>query len=309
LEDAVPVIRVRDLTKSYGPVEAVRGIDLDVADGEVFALLGPNGAGKTTTTEILEGYRARSGGELEVLGHDPERAERDFRARIGIVLQECGMFDQLTVQEVLDLHGRYYPRRRPTAELIELVELGEKRSARVGSLSGGQRRRVDLALALVGDPELIFLDEPTTGFDPSARRNAWSVIRSLCSLGKTVFLTTHFMDEAQALADRVAVVAAGRIVAEGSPDSLGGRDVAAAEISFSLPEGADPGWLHALDGAVVDGDRFAIRSASATATLHEITGWAVDQGIELATLTVTRPSLEDVYLQLTRSTPSEEVAR
>jgi ABC-2 type transport system ATP-binding protein len=305
----VSVIRVRDLAKSYGHVEAVRGIDLDVADGEVFALLGPNGAGKTTTTEILEGYRARSGGELEVLGHDPERAERDFRARIGIVLQECGMFDQLTVEEVLDLHGRYYPRRRPTAELIELVELGEKRSARVGSLSGGQRRRVDLALALVGDPDLIFLDEPTTGFDPSARRNAWSVIRSLCSLGKTVFLTTHFMDEAQALADRVAVVAAGRIVAEGSPDSLGGRDVAAAEISFSLPEGADAGWLHALDGAVVDGDRFAIRSASATATLHEITGWAVDQGIELGALTVTRPSLEDVYLQLTRFTPSEGATR
>ena len=213
-------IEIDGLRKAYGDVEAVRDISFSVAAGEVFCLLGPNGAGKTTTTEILEGYRARSAGEVRVLGHDPEDGERALRERVGIVLQEAAAQAELTVAEVLTMYGRYYPRRRPAGELVELVGLAGKESQRVKLLSGGQRRRLDLALALVGDPDLLFLDEPTTGFDPSARRQAWTTIKDLCALGKTVFLTTHFMDEAQALADRVAVMVDGRIVALGTP----GRD-------------------------------------------------------------------------------------
>src|SRR5262245_13531251 len=215
-------IEARGLRKAYGDTEAVRGVDLTVGHGEVFALLGPNGAGKTTTTEILEGYRLASAGEVRVLGHDPGRGERALRERIGIVLQETGVQRDLTVGEVLEMYGRYYPRRRDPDELIELVALDAKRTATVKTLSGGQRRRLDLALALVGEPELVFLDEPTTGFDPAARRAAWDTIRALARQGRTIFLTTHFMDEAQALADRVAVMAGGVIVASGPPEELGG---------------------------------------------------------------------------------------
>ena len=210
-------IEIHGLRKAYGDLEAVRDISFSVAAGEVFCLLGPNGAGKTTTTEILEGYRARSGGEVRVLGHDPENGERALRERVGIVLQEAAAQAELTVAEVLTMYGRYYPRRRSVGELVELVGLSGKERERVKLLSGGQRRRLDLALALVGDPDLLFLDEPTTGFDPSARRQAWTTIKDLCALGKTVFLTTHYMDEAQALADRVAVMVDGRIVALGTP--------------------------------------------------------------------------------------------
>jgi ABC-2 type transport system ATP-binding protein len=230
-------IEVRDLRKSYGGVEAVRGVSFEVARGEVFCLLGPNGAGKTTTVEILEGYRTREGGDAQVLGSDPARGEREMRDRVGIVLQQCGVQRDLTVAELVEMYGRYYSRRRPVDEVIELVELTGKRDTRAKQLSGGQRRRLDLALALVGDPDLIFLDEPTTGFDPAARRQAWATIRSLCDLGRTVFLTTHYMDEAQHLANRVAVMRGGQIIALGRPDELGGRDARPAEISFSLPAG------------------------------------------------------------------------
>jgi ABC-2 type transport system ATP-binding protein len=230
-----PAIEVRDLRKSYGSTEAVRGVSFEVERGEVFCLLGPNGAGKTTIVEILEGYRSRSAGEARVLGLDPADGERELRERVGIVLQQCGVQGDLTVAELIEMYGRYYKRGRPVDDVIELVELVDKRDARAKDLSSGQRRRLDLALALVGDPDLIFLDEPTTGFDPAARRQAWSTIRSLCDLGKTIFLTTHFMDEAQHLADRVAVMRAGEIIALGAPEELGGRDLRPAEIRFSLP--------------------------------------------------------------------------
>jgi ABC-type multidrug transport system ATPase subunit len=300
---AVAAIRVAGLRKTYGEVEAVAGIDFEVAEGECFALLGPNGAGKTTTVEILEGYRRRSAGEVEVLGYDPERGERAFRERIGIVLQSAGIDRELSVEEIVSLFGGYYPRPRDAAEVIELVGLGDKRTARTRTLSGGQQRRLDLALGIVGDPDLLFLDEPTTGFDPSARRRSWELVESLRALGKTILLTTHYMDEAQNLADRVAIIAAGRIVAEGSPESLGGRDVAEAEISFRLPAGAAlvdlPRELR--DGIRQDEGRVLLRSVAPTRDLHTLTGWAVARGEELEALAVTRPSLEDVYLRLTES--------
>jgi ABC-2 type transport system ATP-binding protein len=297
----VAAIRVHGLGKTYGEVEAVAGIDFEVAEGECFALLGPNGAGKTTTVEILEGYRRRSAGEVEVLGFDPERGERAFRERIGIVLQSAGIDGELTVEEVVSLFGSYYPHPRDAAEVIGLVGLGNKRTARAKTLSGGQQRRLDLALGIVGDPDLLFLDEPTTGFDPSARRRSWELVESLRDLGKTILLTTHYMDEAQHLADRVAIIAAGRIVAEGSPASLGGRDVAEAEISFRLPAGAA---LADLPGSMGDGLRqdeglVLLRSVAPTKDLHTLTGWALARGVELEALAVTRPSLEDVYLRLT----------
>jgi len=296
----VAAIRVAGLSKRYGDVEAVRGIDFEVAEGECFALLGPNGAGKTTTVEILEGYRPRSAGEVEVLGFDPERSGVDFRERIGIVLQSSGIHRDLTVEEVISLFGGYYPRPRPTDEVIELVGLEEKRGARTKTLSGGQQRRLDLALGIVGDPDLIFLDEPTTGFDPSARRRSWELVDNLRRLGKTILLTTHYMDEAQSLADRVAVLAGGRIVASGSPASLGGRDVAEAVISFRLPPSTAPAELpsglpEALD---VQDDRVSLRTTTPTRTLNALTGWAMARGEELEALAVTRPSLEDVYLRL-----------
>ena len=294
-------IQVSDLRKSYGEVEAVRGISFELAEGECLAMVGPNGAGKTTTVEILEGFRARSGGEVRVLGLDPETAGRDFRERIGIVLQSSGLDRNLTVRELVTLYGSFYPAPRDADQTVDLVGLGEKRDTRVKALSGGQQRRLDLALGIVGDPDLIFLDEPTTGFDPSARRHSWELVDNLRELGKSILLTTHYMDEAQNLADRVVVLAGGMIVAEGSPDSLGGRDLAEAVISFRLPPAlsladlpqglpSQP-WLR--DNQVV------LRTTTPTAALNLLTGWAVGRGEELEALTVTRPSLEDVYLQLT----------
>lgn len=292
------VIEVTDLRKSYGTLDAVCGIDLHVDAGEVFALLGPNGAGKSTTVEILEGYREKSSGSVSVLGYDPTDRSRDFRERIGIVLQETAVEDQLSVAEAISTYGSMYPRRRGTDELIELVGLEDKRDARIKSLSGGQRRRLELALGIVGDPDLIFMDEPTTGFDPSARRQAWSIVENLTSLGKTVLLTTHYMDEAQYLADRVAVIAKGVIVAEGTPESLGGRATAATIITFQS-DGADLTGLPADTVQVGENGRVTITTPTPTAAIHRLSGWALDRGIELSDLSVTRPSLEDVYLELT----------
>ncbi|MBA3727656.1 MAG: ABC transporter ATP-binding protein [Actinobacteria bacterium] len=291
-------IEIRGLRKSYGDVEAVRGIDLSVSEGEVFALLGPNGAGKTTTVEILEGFRSRDGGEVAVLGHDPSSRSRRLRSRMGIVLQSTGIDPYLTVAETIDLYRAYYPHPRPVDEIVDVVGLREKRNSKVSKLSGGQQRRLDVAIALAGDPELLFLDEPTTGFDPSARRNAWEVVKNLAGLGKTVFLTTHYMDEAQYLASRVAVIAAGEIVAEGPPSSLGGRDTAATVIRFRLSEGPQlPETLRA--SATRSNGMMELRTQDPTRTLHDLTGWALERNVPLEGLDVTRPSLEEVYLDLT----------
>lgn len=305
-------IEVSGLSKKYGQTVAVRGISFSVAEGEVFGLLGPNGAGKTTTTEILEGYRSRTTGTASVLGHDPATGGRALRERIGIVLQSCGIVEELTVAETIAMYGSYYASPRPVGELIELVELEEKPGALIRTLSGGQRRRLDLALALVGDPDLLFLDEPTTGFDPSARRTAWRTIRNLCALGKTVFLTTHAMDEAQELADRVAVIAAGEIVAIGTPSELGGRDTAPASITFMLPAGTSVDDLPALADAVVTHSEDAagasavrVATHTAVAASHLLTGWALERGVELRHFAVTPPSLEEVYLRLTGHTSED----
>ncbi len=290
-------ITVEGLVKSYGAVEAVKGVDLEVAEGEVFALLGPNGAGKTTIVEILEGYRKRSAGQIEVLGTDPEKGGRHYRERIGIVLQESSIEPYLTVTEILKQRTHWYPDPGTVDDVIALVGLEEKRSARIRTLSGGQQRRLDLALALIGNPDLIFLDEPTTGFDPSARRASWEIIRNLCTLGKTVLLTTHYMDEAQYLANRVAVIAGGVIVAEGSPDSIGGRDRAAVHIRFGLPQAVALADLP-LPATTGGGEGVLIETKEPTRALAALTAWAVARDIELPGLTVTRPSLEDVYLEL-----------
>jgi ABC-2 type transport system ATP-binding protein len=290
-------IEVRGLRKSYGDVEAVAGIDVSVGVGEVFALLGPNGAGKTTSVEILEGYRERSAGEVSVLGHDPAKRERAFRRRIGIVLQSTGIDPYLTVRETVDMFATYYPAPRNVDEVLELVGLDEKRDTRVLKLSGGQQRRLDVAIALAGDPELLFLDEPTTGFDPGARRNAWVIVQNLTALGKTVFLTTHYMDEAQTLANRVAVISRGLIVAEGPPSSLGGRDVGGSIIRFRAPDGADLPQI--ARGVVRTATGYELHSSDPTRALHELTGWAIDHGVELEGLEVMRPTLEDIYLELT----------
>jgi ABC-2 type transport system ATP-binding protein len=294
------VISVRGLRKSYGELEALRGIDLDVARGEIFAFLGPNGAGKTTAISVLEGYLERDAGEVEVLGEDPASAGRDWRGRVGFVLQECRMEGLLTVRETLEMYAGYYEHPRDVDETIELIGLSDKAGDRTGRLSGGQQRRLDVAVALIGDADLLFLDEPTTGFDPSARRAAWQVIEGLRELGKTVMLTTHYMDEAQALADRVAVIASGRIIAAGTPDDLGGRRDAECVISFELP-GRD---LAAVEAAIAGewsrtNGRLSLRTGDPTRSLHELTGWALANGIGLEGLEVTRPSLEDVYLELT----------
>ncbi len=296
------VISISGLQKRYGDQEAVRGIDLHVMRGEIFAFLGPNGAGKTTTVEILEGFRQASAGQVLVLGEDPWKAPSSWRARIGAVLQESSAEPGLTVRECLQLYAGYYPRPRSVDETLGLVDLGPQADQRATALSGGQRRRLDVALALIGDPELIFLDEPTTGFDPSARRAAWTVIEGLRDLGKTVFLTTHYMEEAERLADRIAVIAAGRIVDEGTPDTLGGRQQAPAHITFTLPAPFDTGELPAALGPraqLASRGRVLVPSERVTADLHELSGWALERGLELDELEVRRPTLEDVYLQLT----------
>jgi ABC-2 type transport system ATP-binding protein len=277
----VSAISVRGLRKSYGALEAVRGIDFEVARGEVFGLLGPNGAGKTTTVEILEGYRSRDGGEVAVLDQDPATAGGAWREWIGVVLQSSAMYETLTVEETLRLFAGYYERPRPVDEVVELVGLGEKRGDRVRRLSGGQRRRLDFGIALVGDPELIFLDEPTTGFDPRARRQAWETIRGLRGLGKTILLTTHYLDEAEQLADRVAVLAQGRIVASGTPAELTGS-VRATEIRYRE-----------------NGREVVVETDEPTRVLNELTGRALAERRELDGLQVRRPSLEEVYLSLT----------
>ena len=277
-----PAIEVRDLRKAYGEVEAVRGIDFNVARGEIYGLLGPNGAGKTSTVEILEGYRARSSGDVSVLGHDPQTRPRELRRRVGIVLQSSGIYSQVHVAEVVAHFAGFYPHPRDVDEVIELVGLGEKRDERARRLSGGQRRRLDLALALIGDPELIFLDEPTTGFDPAARRTAWQTIRSLKDLGKTVLLTTHYLDEAQELADRVAIIKGGQILAEGSPAQLGVGGGSRYRVAY-----------------VRDGEPVIHQTDAPTRLLHELTGAAIAGGEPLEGLSVTRPSLEEIYLELT----------
>jgi ABC-2 type transport system ATP-binding protein len=277
----VSAIEVRGLRKAYGKREVLHGVEFSVEGGEVFALLGPNGAGKTTTVEILEGYRDRDSGEVRVLGEDPGATGPAFRARIGIVLQSSAVYPTLSVHEIVDLFGGYYPHRRDTEEVIELVGLTEKRDARVRTLSGGQLRRLDLALALVGDPELVFLDEPTTGFDPAARRQAWETIRGLRALGKTILLTTHYMEEAERLADRLGILRDGRIVATGTPRELLTRHVT-AEIRFRR-----------------NGDETVIETDEPTRVLHELTTAALAEGRELEGLEVHRRTLEDVYLELT----------
>ncbi|HUG88751.1 MAG TPA: ABC transporter ATP-binding protein [Actinomycetota bacterium] len=290
-------IEVRDLRKSYGDVEAVAGLDLTVSRGEVVALLGPNGAGKTTTVEILEGHRDRDGGDVSVLGHDPAARSLDLRRRIGIVLQTTGIEPYLTVAETIEQFRGFYPSPRPLDEVLEAVELTDLRDRRVKRLSGGQQRRLDVAVGLAGDPDLLFLDEPTTGFDPSARRGAWDMIRNLRALGKTVLLTTHYMDEAQSLADRVAIVVRGRIVAEGPPAILTGRD---RHATISFRDSGD-GLPVEVGEAEVEGGMVRIRTEEPTRVLHTLTSWATARGEELAELTVSRPSLEDVYLELTEA--------
>jgi ABC-2 type transport system ATP-binding protein len=283
---ASAAIEVTDLHKAYGPVEAVRGLSFEVERGEVFGLLGPNGAGKTTTVEILEGYRRRSAGDVRVLGHDPASRDRDLQQRVGIVLQSSGFYPRVTVREAVQHFGKAYVRPRDADETIQLVGLSEKADARTRDLSGGQRRRLDLALALVGDPDLVFLDEPTTGFDPAARRTAWGVVRALKELGKTVLLTTHYLDEAQELADRVAIVKEGRIVAEGPPDQLGPSS-SRYRISY-----------------LSDGNRVELQTDDPTELLHRLTRDAISRGERLDGLEVTRPTLEEVYLELTADADS-----
>jgi len=283
MSDGSPAVRVRGLVKSYGDVAAVRGVDLDIHYGEIFALLGPNGAGKTTTVEILEGYRRRDGGEVSVFGFDPGRERSKMLPRTGIVLQKTGVDRYLTVAETVTLYASYYPKPRLPAEVIDLVGLTDKRNSRVTTLSGGQLRRLDMAVALAGDPDLLFLDEPTTGFDPAARRAAWDTVRSLQGLGKTVLLTTHYLEEAQALADRVAIIKGGRILAEGAPGELGAGDSSRYRVAWRNGRGL-------IEQRETD---------DPTTLLHELTEAALARGERLRDLSVSRPSLEDIYLELT----------
>ena len=298
---SVRAIEARGLRKSYGEFEAVKGVDLHVDRGEVFALLGPNGAGKTTTVEILEGHRTRTAGEVSVLGFDPGDRPLELKQRIGIVLQETGVEPYLTVEEAIDLYRSYYPAPRPRDEIIEVVGLEEKRKTRVNKLSGGQQRRLDVAIGLAGDPELLFLDEPTTGFDPTARRAAWQMVRNLRALGKTVFLTTHYMDEAEILADRAAILVNGEIRAEGHPRSLGGEAGSSSVIEFGLPPGCSQPPPDVLAGGEVEDGLIRIKTTDPMNVLNRLTGWALQNNVELTGLNVGRPSLEDVFLDVTGS--------
>ena len=300
-------IVVAELRKSYGGLQAVGGVSFTVADGEIFALLGPNGAGKTTTLEILEGFRFRDGGHVAVLGRDPgDRASgRALRERIGLVLQDIAVEPYLTVRETVARNAGYYPAPRDTDEVLGLVGLAGQARQKVRALSGGQKRRLDLALGMIGNPAVLFLDEPTTGFVPNARRDAWQIVRGLRDAGTTVLLTTHYMEEAQALADRVAVIAGGQIVAEGTPSTIGGRDTARARIRFARPAGyavadlpVDAGYREGL---------VTVETADPTWTLRELTGWALQRGLALAALAVDQPSLEDVYLRLTGDGAPERI--
>jgi ABC-2 type transport system ATP-binding protein len=305
-----PAVAVTDLRKSYGAVAAVRGVSFTVASGEIFALLGPNGAGKTSILEILEGFRGRDSGAVDVLGIDPaDRAGgRELRERIGLVLQDIAVEPYLTVRETVARNAGYYRAPRDVGEVIGLVGLAGKERQKVRSLSGGQKRRLDLALGLIGDPELLFLDEPTTGFDPSARRDAWEIVRGLRGAGTTILLTTHYMEEAQVLADRVAVLSGGEIVATGTPATIGGRDAARTRIRFARPAGFTMADLTAGAGlpgpAELSGDLVTVETAAPERALHELTGWALSRGVPLAQLTVDRPSLEDIYLRLTSPDPA-----
>ena len=303
-----PAIAVHDLRKSYGAHEAVKGVSFEVAPGEVYTLLGHNGAGKSTIVEILEGYRTRSSGDVGVLGRDPATGGRLLRDRIGIVLQTSGIETELSVTEAIDLYGGVYASRRPTREVIDLVGLDDKADARVGSLSGGQRRRLDLALGIVGRPDVLFLDEPTTGFDAAARRKSWELIADLCQLGTTVLLTTHYLDEAEHLADRVGVLANGRLVAEGTPAELIGS-VAGTVVSFTV-DGGHAGSIASVlpPGAVVDGGRVEFTTEQATRDLHAVTAWATERGVELEGLRVLRPTLEDVFLEISSAAAAEDAA-
>jgi ABC-type multidrug transport system ATPase subunit len=293
-------ITVDSLIKTYGSLRAVDGVSFTVEAGEIFALLGPNGAGKTTTVEILEGYRSRDGGDVRVLGLDPAKGGRAYRERIGIVLQSAGFEEEFTVGELVRLQASFYPRRHDPDDVIDLVGLSDKRTARVKGLSGGQRRRLDLALGLIGAPELLFLDEPTTGFDPSARHRAWDLVNRLRDLGTTVLLTTHYMEEAQRLADRVAVLRQGRLVAIGRPDELGGIASASSVLSFQLPAGLDAADLPALAGRIAHTNgEVTVRTADPTADMHVLTSWALGQRVQLPALRLTKPTLEDIYLELT----------
>jgi ABC-2 type transport system ATP-binding protein len=299
---ATAAVSVVGLEKAYHGVPAVRGVDFRIETGEIFALLGPNGAGKTTIVEILEGYRSRDAGEVRVLGLDPSADRRELLARIGIVLQATGVDRYLSVAEAIDMYAGYYPHRRPTDELLEVVGLTDKADARVLSLSGGQQRRLDVAIGLAGDPELLFLDEPTTGFDPTARREAWEMVKNLAALGKTVLLTTHYMDEAQYLADRVAVIAAGRFVAEGTPATLAGRNTARPRLVLPLERPVVPpdgfGWSELSPGVV------GCEPTDMAGALLALSEWAVREAVSLEGLEIIRPTLEDVYLELTAHQPA-----
>ena len=296
---AAAAVVVTGLRKNYGAVQAVRGVSFTVGHGEIFALLGPNGAGKTTTLEILEGFRTRDAGRVEVLGYDPgDRASgRAVRERIGLVLQDIAVEPYLTVRETIARNAGYYPAPQDTDEVIGLVGLAGQERKKVRNLSGGQKRRLDLALGLIGGPDLLFLDEPTTGFDPNARHEAWELVRGLRRAGVTIVLTTHYMDEAQALADRVAVISDGQIMAEGTPSAIGGRDTARSRIRFALPEGYTAADLP-IDAMAGEG-LVVVETAEPTQALHQLTRWALQRGIVLGQLTVDRPSLEDIYLRLT----------
>jgi ABC-2 type transport system ATP-binding protein len=304
---SAPSVVVDGLRKSYGELRAVDDVGFTVARGEVFAILGPNGAGKTTTIEILEGFRTRDAGSVRVLGTDPadRRTQRWLRSRMGVVLQELAVEPFFTVRQVLARNASFYPSPRPVDEVIQLVGLTEKRDTLVKNLSGGQQRRLDVGLGVVGHPELLFLDEPTTGLDPSGRRDSWDLVRQLAAEGTTVILTSHYMDEVEALADQVVVVADGRVVARGTPASIGGRDVGEATIRFRMPDGVVRGELPVTLGGERGGEVW-IRTTDELTELHALTGWALERGVELPGLTVSRVTLEDVYLRLTGSTAEHE---